>query len=78
MQKIVAWRNAVHCCVDHRGRGVSESPWVAGGSERVRGTDVPQVGDRLDIATELACKNRAECWKVLQGEESHKEKDLDT
>ena len=36
------------------GRGVSESPWIAGGSERVRGTDVPQVGDRLDIATKPA------------------------
>ena len=29
-----------------------ESPWIAGGLERVRGTDVPQSGDGLDIATE--------------------------
>ena len=34
------------------GRGVVESPWIAGGLERVRGTDVPQSGDGLDIATE--------------------------
>ena len=43
------------------GRGVSESPWIAGGSERVRGTDVPQVGDRLDIVTDPArwcCKEK--------------------
>ena len=36
------------------GRGVSELPWIAGRSDRVRGTGVPQVGDRLDIATEPA------------------------
>ena len=56
------------------GRGVSESPWIGGRSDRVRSTDVPQSGDGLDIVME-SLQELCRSWMVLQGEESHKKKD---
>ena len=55
------------------GRGVSELPWIAGRSDHVRSTDVPQSGDGLDIVME-SLQELCRSWMVLQGEESHKKK----
>ena len=41
------------------GRGVSESPWIAGGSERVHSTDMPQDGSRQIGYCYAACRNCA-------------------
>ena len=44
-------------------RGVGELPWIAGGLEHVRGIDVPQSRDGLDIAME----NLKDLCRVLDG-----------
>ena len=54
---------------------MSELPWIVGGSERVRDTGRAASWRQIGYCYR-ACKKL--CRMVLQGEESHKEKDLET